>query len=89
MSNTKKPLTYVRDAIVGHCYTYYGINGQCYDPTLKIGQPLGLLLSKVCENDSRQPGGREPSYMVEFTEWKGALEWDHQLALVEPVQCWT
>ena len=87
MSQSKTTL-YVRDATIGRHYFYYGIRGQSYDKELKIGQPLGLLLSKTLENECRQAGGREPTYMVEFTEWTGTLEWDERLGTMDTVKCW-
>jgi hypothetical protein len=87
MSQPKTTL-YVRDATIGRHYFYCGINGQSYGKELTIGKPLGILLTKTCENDSRQAGGREPTYILEFTEWTGTLEWDERLGIIEHVKCW-
>lgn len=88
MSQSKLQI-FVRDAVIGARYFYGGIHGQCYNQSLYIGKPLGILLVKMIECDSRQPGGREPTYMLEFTEWKGMFEWDEHLGIMDPVKCWS
>ena len=73
---------YVRDAVVGKQYSYNNNIGGC-------GKLLGTLLKLTLEFDGRAPGGREPSYIAEFSLWKGSLEWDQRLRETGAKTCWT
>lgn len=73
---------YVRDAVVGKQYSYNNnIGGK--------RKLLGTLLKLTLEFAGREPGGREPSYIAEFSLWKGSLEWDQQLLENGCKTCWT
>lgn len=90
MSSPAPNIVKTRDAVIGKQYSYYlskahiNIYG-----TIKNGQILGTLLKLTHEFNAREPGGREPAYFVEFSNWKGSLEWDEQLREIERTTCWT
>jgi hypothetical protein len=83
MSGQEPKIVKTRDAVIGKQYSYNGYG------TLKKGQVLGTLLKLTHEFNAREPGGREPAYFVEFSHWKGSLDWDDQLREIERTICWT
>lgn len=66
--------TTVQNATIGKNYIFVGHNDSLN------GKKLGFLSEKVNVFDSHQAGGREPHYILHFSNYPSlTLDWDEKL----------